>query len=102
MAKKVFSNSEAAQARPAQAAAEMARQEGPEARQKLFVSFTRSNYKFLSVLATGYGISKTELINKIISEYREAHEQDAIYQDALAFTEKVANQRAAAGYGDLE
>ena len=102
MAKKVFSNQEATQARPAQAAAEMARRDGPEARKKLFVSFTESNYDFLTVLAQGYGISKTALINQIVTEYREAHEDDAIYQDTLAFIEKVAAQRAAAGYGDLE
>ena len=102
MAKKVFSNAEAAQARPAQAAAEMAQAEGPEARQKLFVSFTKSNYDFLTVLAQGYGISKTALINRIVAEYRAAHEDDAVYQDTLAFIDKVAAQRAAAGYGDLE
>ena len=100
MAKKVFTNQEST--RPAQAAAEMAKQEGPEARQKLFVSFTKSNYDFLSVMATSYGISKTALVNQIIAEYREAHSQDAAYQEALDIAEKVAARRAAAGYGVLE
>ena len=72
--------------------------ESPETRQKLFVSFTKSNYDFLSVMATSYGISKTALVNQIIAEYREAHSQDAAYQEALDIAEKVAARRAAAGY----
>ena len=72
--------------------------EEAESRQKLFVSFTKSNYDFISVWSLGYGINKTAAINLIVGEFRKAHSQDAEYQEALDIAEKVAARRAAAGY----